>query len=243
MSRRGVSFFSILMMSNTIVSHYICTKEELQYHFSNPTANKELADLGLADLKYYMPPFIESIIPEMMSKNKLDNGSQILEIGCGNGRSVLELQDIIVTSTISCLNTGAAPLETMDPRLAMFNTALIYNIPIHCKQNSKPILPVVHSLYGKPGFLREKLPFTKDNFDLILSRNNFHAGQVASTDPRYIVPRIGRLLKEGGYASIMLIPNNAHVAFPSLSLVKFNVAKVFMYFGPDKKVDQIEYNR
>ena len=101
-------------------------------------------------------------------------------------------------------------------------------------------LPIVRLAKG---LQEDRLPFPDNSFDLILSHHALNAGlsvtnfpsyidnigcrftpcrllpvpvagKLSSTEPRFIVPRLARLLKRGGIASLMLIPFHAYFAFP-----------------------------
>ena len=71
--------------------------------------------------------------------------------------------------------------------------------------------------------------------DLCRTTTCYFPGKLDSTEPRFIVPRLARLLKRGGIASLLLVPFYAHFAFPGKSQPSlfFLLAMVFtsMHFS------------
>jgi hypothetical protein len=114
----------------------------------------------------------------MPSFFKLDDypNTNIFELGCGNGRNLLEIQAALPSSKLTCMNKAGWGLYQSESIQDLIQTALHCNITLHCNiESSKPILP---SLMINNGLQAGPIPVPDQSFDLIISLQALSEGYV-----------------------------------------------------------------
>jgi len=147
----------------------------------------------------------------------------ILEIGCGNGRAILELQNKLPFTHTYCINKEGYTFTQSTNKQDLLFVAIHYNISIPClfhtndgkNITSRVILPNIDLF---PGIQSSPLPYNPASFDLILSQHALNEGKVLPNDIKIILPRIAILLKSGGYAALLLLYQRAHLLYGDVAV-------------------------
>eukprot|EP01036_Dinobryon_divergens_P025167 gene25167-33688_t len=150
----------------------------------------------------------------------------ILEIGCGNGRALLELQSLMPHSTTFCVNKKGYNYAQASTRNELALIAEHYRIPILCstgghhnnrnknvgaeKIKSQPILPHIRLTSGVQN---EAFKYPHASMKLILSQHAINEGKVEPQDIFMVLPRIAMLLAPGGYAALLLMSNRVDMLY------------------------------
>ena len=165
-------------------------------------------DRGKAKLLQLMPPFLQ-LKPRAGSAWP----HYLLELGCGEGKALMELQSELPETTCICTNKrgyGRGQANSVD---YLVKVAQAYKIPIHCDPaTGRVILPSVELTDGVQA---KPLPFPLGSIDVVVSAHALNQGKLRSYQSRCILPRLVPLLDAGGQVSVMLLFNIAGAALRS----------------------------
>ena len=122
---------------------------------------------------------------------------RVLEIGCGEGRALMELRSRFPSAEIHGVNKESWP--AMQGQVSLLKIAEFYNIPPPSISNEAP-LPKVHFCDAS------ELPFEPEYFDLIFSQACLHFVQRKDK----AVEEVLRILRPGGEAHLHVDSPPAH---------------------------------
>jgi SAM-dependent methyltransferase len=178
----------------------------------------EMTMRPLNEFKLYQPSFY-SLMDEIDS---MPNGD-ILEIGCGSGRALLDLKSKY--PNIRAVGTnyrGYGFSQTNGSALHLWSVAKHFNISVVCSEDGAPAFPEIKEAEGiqHPNYTSI---FGLQQFDLIISRHALNQGKLSPDKSVFIVPRVVSLLKVGGTAMVHLLygafyESSSHAHYPVLSI-------------------------
>jgi SAM-dependent methyltransferase len=100
---------------------------------------------------------------------------EVLEIGCGNGHALLNLQTRLPSSHLVCVNKAGYGHFQAENKSFLLDTALHYGMPLLCDEGTGSlVLPELVLLEN--GIDKASLPFRNESFDLILSNHALNQG-------------------------------------------------------------------
>jgi SAM-dependent methyltransferase len=172
----------------------------------------------LSEFKLYQPSFF-SVLEKIDSLHVGD----VLEIGCGSGRALLDLKSKHPQLNAAGTNyKGYGDSQTNGSEIHLWSVAKHFNISVACTADGIPAFPVIHETVGiqHPNY---SSILDGQKFDLIISRHALNQGKLAADQSVFIVPRIIPLLKVGGVAMVHLLFGafdniSKHEHYPVLSI-------------------------
>lgn len=173
-------------------------------------------DIG--QLYSYMPPFVVDHWRYLSARDEeqhLKNSSmKLLEIGCGGGKTSLEMRELLPHADIICLNKAGYGYVQATSTDDILKAAAYYSYNLKCSPNESHFhLP--HLMLVKYGVQEQPLPLADKSVDIIYSQHALNVGKLQSHESAMLPPRILRLLKKGGYASLLLLPMEDNLFLPS----------------------------
>lgn len=109
----------------------------------------------------FFPHRIESIVEEMISKSKNTHNIRCLEVGCGEGRVLMQLRKLFPIIQLHGINKN--PWQAMEGEESLKETGIRYGI-FSEKEITNVNLPKIHFLDAS------KMEFENNYFDLIISQ-------------------------------------------------------------------------
>ncbi|KAL6063513.1 hypothetical protein QOT17_011524 [Balamuthia mandrillaris] len=136
-----------------------------------------------------------------------------LDMGCGNGRSLLELQSILPQARTACVNKAGYGMMQSENPTDLLAVAMGTNTSVYCR-GTTPILPEIR--LTERGIALEDLPFPTASMDIILSQHALNQGKIQPEDLPVALRRIAKLLKPGGIAVLHVVHHPLHTGvFPA----------------------------
>lgn len=140
-------------------------------------------------------PF-QDLLHDLQNKSK----PAILEIGCGAGKFMLDLQAHVPSAHIIGLNKRGWEYAQLTSNQSILSMALYFNKSVPCTEQSIPIYPDFQSF---DGIGAAELPFPSDSFDAIVSMHALN--KLHPRESMVIIPRVARVLRPGGVAMLSLL--------------------------------------
>ena len=159
---------------------------------------------GLDELMSTMLPVFD-----FMSYNStLVHGDNITvhEIGCGSGRTLMEVQSTLLTARLSCTNREGYGMQQSNSQLDLIHVAKHYNIAIKCNSRGVVYVPQMKLDHGIQQWSHD-FPCSDDSVDIVYSQHALNQGKLHPYESAMILPKIVPMLKPGGFASLMLLFN------------------------------------
>jgi SAM-dependent methyltransferase len=174
-----------------------------------------------------MPPFFVDLLKTYYPGREMS----LLEIGCGNGHALLGLQRMLPRGKVIGINKGGYGYAQVEDSKTLLKVARKHKVEILCDDTTRtPLLPRV---IPTAGLQEEPLPFKDEAFDIVISHHALNEGKLSTQDPKYILPRVMRLLKPGAYSVLLLLYEGAKFVFPDLDVQTFNIIRSFHVARPN----------
>ena len=120
----------------------------------------------------YNPKFWEPVIPTFKKYWNLDSGSSVLDIGCGKGFMLYDLQRLIPGITIAGIDISSYAIQ-------------------HCKKEVKNFLKIGNA---------SKLPYKDKSFDVVISINTIH--NLDKEECAQSLKEISRVAKKASFITV-----------------------------------------
>ena len=174
-----------------------CHKEQVSHFEPSGYTNR-----GLDDYVNYQPRFLsfDSILESV-------GFGKVLEVGSGNGKTLLELKarhPHIQAYGTNLIGYGLAQINGSEDSL--WSIAGYYNLTVYCDAQNTPAFPNIIETAGiqSPDFGKE---MELGNFDFIFSRHSLNYGKLKPEESFAFIPRLLPLLKEGSLAMTHILGN------------------------------------
>jgi SAM-dependent methyltransferase len=167
-----------------LLINYPKSKRDINKRLENKTeavrfiARKFDKDFFDGDRKYgyggynYNPKFWEPVIPTFKKYWNLDSGSSVLDIGCGKGFMLYDLQRLIPGITIAGIDISSYAIQ-------------------HCKKEVKNFLKMGNA---------SKLPYKDKSFDVVISINTIH--NLDKEECAQSLKEISRVAKKSSFITV-----------------------------------------
>ena len=139
------------------------------YNFTAGLRAHGYTNRGIEAFSENCHPLIWRLIVNMTNSNH--RPIEILEVGCGNGRALLNLQFLFKNQArLTCLNKGGYRYPQANSNIDIVRLALHSNLSLYCdSMTNKPLVPEVH--LTNLGLGKEPLPSSLINkFDFVYSQ-------------------------------------------------------------------------
>lgn len=181
----------LLLCSTRALSYKICENPPRSVHYDHHS----YTDRGISSMEPMLNPV--QVLQIMSSRE----APQILEIGCGSGHALLDLQWRYPTANITGVNKRGYGITQLNATTELIDMSIFYNVSLICDVFDVPILP---HLVLFDGVGKNQMPFPNQSFDMIISQNSLDTGKLQSHESVYIISRVARILKDDGVAALGL---------------------------------------
>ena len=180
-----------------------------------------------------MAPYTGRGLAELLSKSifplGLHEGSQVLEVGCGKGRAVLQLAGLGITCT--CLNAPGYTAtqyyhhngswvehrfaQQADDAASLENTVSRYRVRFNQSKHAMPQMVLASYKAG--------MPFPNGSFSVVLSQHSMNEGKMHHPEEELstLLDEIERLLKPRGVAVLHLFDEDVPGVVNSTALLAY----------------------
>ncbi len=231
-----IGIFTNQMFSNLSSWIYNITEDGSMGHEIHPmakcTANRSAINYSahmftmrpLDDYIYYQPVFFSFF----SALNAVSEGD-VLEVGCGSGRALVELKSRYPKMNIIGSNLRGYGFAQINGSLEeLWAIADHFHLVVYCSRD-KPIFPQIIETdkIQSQLFLAS---IANRRFDFIFSRHALNQGKLLSNESAISIPRLLPLLKRGGIAMLHLL----FISFDKTSdITYFPLLAVYNLLFPD----------
>eukprot|EP00475_Leptophrys_vorax_P041233 TRINITY_DN7778_c0_g1_i7.p1 TRINITY_DN7778_c0_g1~~TRINITY_DN7778_c0_g1_i7.p1 ORF type:complete len:376 (-),score=79.78 TRINITY_DN7778_c0_g1_i7:62-1189(-) len=154
---------------------------------------------GWKEMRANMPP-----MPYLDDLFQLQ-APQILEIGCGSGHCMLDLQHMLPKAEVVGVNKVGYFYSQSWTSDDVIRTAAHYNVTLICTAPGEPKLP---KILPTNGLQEELLDFPDGKFDFIYSQYALDWEKLFHWHSPIVIPRVSKVLKVGGTALLLVTFNS-----------------------------------